>query len=760
MNMMHIEDYFASKIHKPFYLVLGDDEYKAVIEILKSRAISILHVSDCCKSDDKMPDLDELREKLETADISCDYNDVVLLGLGEYLALCGAARAEEFLSELLDFNLGSAQVVLLLRCVETQVNDLVRRDRRLNESGRVAFGDNLSSFVKFKFSDPELNLYEIYGIKNILKVLEGGQSGEISANTVMMFKDSLLPIHRLQSSYDAIAKKLKMDTIPKESGEEEQWEKLLSELKKYGFSARKLFENYDFLNFQDADFYSLVYGEKFKSWLFFIYLKLNVSVYEGKYLGYVLKQSSRLLEFKEGVLNAIVDISHTDTKFLAFYKERKRLLFNYPESEIATFVSKNRINAKESVYKLTDNTLVEKQEVITWIFNYGIPAELERIYPDLFAYMTKYSFNGNGLNSRFAKRITVYFEKYKELKLKNRLMDEFLKEVDKLAVERVYNRLPKRDELVKQKNDGSTQLFWIDALGVEYLAFIVELARRRGLKISIEIGRAELPTITCENNNFFKNWPDDLKHPKEEDLDEVKHKEKGGYYYSSETPYPIHLAKELEIIDKAVKEIATTLGLRKYDRIVIASDHGASRLAVIREKEEKYETDTKGQHSGRCCKYFSGCDLPFAIPDEEKGYVVLADYGRFKGSRAANAEVHGGASLEEVVVPVITLSLNDSSIVISADNNGEAIKADFKTGISSTLYVNKIIKEPLTVSYESVRYASKRIDDNHYIVDIPDIKKAGTYPLDMYIGNDLVSRIEINVIGKSASMNDVFDDLF
>ena len=29
------------------------------------------------------------------------------------------------------------------------------------------------------------------------------------------------------------------------------------------------------------------------------------------------------------------------------------------------------------------------------------------------------------------------------------------------------------------------------------------------------------------------------------------------------------------------------------------------------EKEEKYNTDTQGEHSGRCCKVFSNYDLPF-----------------------------------------------------------------------------------------------------------------------------------------------------
>ena len=492
MNMKWLEDYFASKIHKPFYMAVGDVEYREVIKSLRSRAISILHVSDCCKNIDKVPDLDALLEKLETADVSCDYNDVVLLGLGEYLALCGNARTRDVLAELENYNLGSAQVVLLLRCVEPQVRALVKDDKRLVESGRVAFGDDLGTIVHFKFSDPGLGIYNINGIKNVLKVLEDGKSGEIAANTVMKFNNSLLPIQRVRDSYEAISQNINMDVVPKECGTEEMWEKMLLDLREWKFNTDKLFEEYGLTDFQDADFYGLLYRDEYKSWLFYISLVIRAKLYDRKYLGYVLTISRGIDSFKRGILNAIINIPHTDARFNEFYKERKRLLSHYPEAEIAPFVNNNRVDSDESVYKLTDNTLVEKQEVIIWIANHGMPGNLIKIYPDLAAYANRYSFNCKNLDSDFAARMTAYFEKYKELKLKNMLTKEFSTEVDNLARQRIYNRLPKRDELVKEKNDGSTQLFWIDALGVEYLGFIVELARRHGLKISIEIGRAEL----------------------------------------------------------------------------------------------------------------------------------------------------------------------------------------------------------------------------------------------------------------------------
>jgi len=121
--------------------------------------------------------------------------------------------------------------------------------------------------------------------------------------------------------------------------------------------------------------------------------------------------------------------------------------------------------------------------------------------------------------------------------------------------------------------------------------------------------------------------------------------------------------------------------------------------------------------------------------------------------------VHGGASLEEVIVPVITLSLNDSSLIVSVVDE-DKIKADFKKGISITLYVNKTVRNTLSLSYENKRYSTKQIDDNHYKVNIPDIRRAGTYPADIYLGDDLAGHIEIKAVGKSAAMNDDFDGLF
>lgn len=757
MGMKDIEDYFNSGINKTFYMVVGDAEYKDLVESLKSRGISIVRVSEYCKNEDKIPDLDALKEKLETADVSFLNKNIVVLGLGEYLALRGNSKTKEVLSDLATCRIGGARVVLLLRCVDRQMGELAAKDKRLEESGRISFGEKRQSSIKLKFYAPEIGFKGVKGIKNVLRKLENGESGEISASTAMRFEDSLLPIQWVRKSYEALKKSIDLSRVPEQCGSEEMWDRLLRDLAECDFKIDSLFKKRGLAGFQDADFHDLLYKEEYESWLFYISLMLNAESSKNKYLGYVLKNSLGLANFKRNVMNAIIGIPHTDERFLDFYKERKRLLSGYKESELAAFVNDNRINSEESVYKLTDNALVERQEIIIWIANYGIPDNLAAIYPDLADYLASYSFSGEGLDLQLAGQLTEYFEQYKELKVRNEITEDFSKKVERLANKRVFNRLPKRDELVKQTCGKSTKLFWVDALGVEYLGYIVKLAKERGLKIAIDIGRAELPTITSQNNAFFENWPYDKV--KEEKLDDIKHHDNGGFRYDKNNPYPIHLANELKTIESVVEEIATTLGARKYDKVVIASDHGSSRLAVIRNKDEKYETDTKGEHSGRCCKYFPDCDLPFAIKEKEPGYIVLADYGRFKGSRAANVEVHGGASLEEVVVPVITLSLKDSDIKISLIDK-EKIKADHKAGARITLYVNKVVREAVSIAIKSKRYQCEKIDDNHFSVAIPEIKRSGTYPADIYIGNDLIEHIVIDAKGKSATMDQTFEDLF
>ncbi|MBI4321250.1 MAG: BREX-4 system phosphatase PglZ [Chloroflexi bacterium] len=408
----------------------------------------------------------------------------------------------------------------------------------------------------------------------------------------------------------------------------------------------------------------------------------------------------------------------------------------------------SRQAVSESIYKLTDGTRAEREEIIAWLSQNGLIPQLESIYPVLAAYLKKYVFRCPEL----ADLLTEYFEAYKKQKLSNVIEPEFLEKVDELARSRKFNRLPTRNEIMDGVDNSDTLLYWLDALGVEYLGLIEALVQKRGLSVRVNIARAELPTITSINRDFFDAWQG--RKEKNDELDDTKHSDAGGYNFIDKE-LPIHLAKELDILAAMIDKAATELALRRCKRFLIVSDHGASRLAVLRRKEEKYDTDTTGEHSGRCCKLFQPYNLPFAA--KENGYLVLADYGRFKGSRAANVEVHGGASLEEVVVPVIELSLKDGNVTVKLVD--EAVTVDFRTGTEIKLFLNSPVQN-VSVVLNGMRYSASQIDANHYSVKLPDTKRAGDYPADVYAGDNLIGKIMIKAQGKSGKVNDAFDDLF
>ncbi|HYE67769.1 MAG TPA: BREX-4 system phosphatase PglZ, partial [Anaerovoracaceae bacterium] len=536
--------------------------------------------------------------------------------------------------------------------------------------------------------------------------------------------------------------------LPRSCGSDTQWSELLSELNQEGSSIDKIFDKYGYSENLETNFYARISGSDFRNWLYFIAIMQKATTLKNTYLRFVAEKTSRFEDFRANVLNEIIDIPHTDKRYSEFYAERKILLEKFPESDIADFVINNRKDPSESIYKLTDSTKTEREEIISWVAKNGFVPHVSDKYPALEAYQKQYIFNCGELSAL----LTDYFSAYKRQKVSNALEEDFLTKVDELAILRKYNVLPQRSEIINTFDKNETFLFWLDALGVEYLAYISELARNRGLSISINIARADLPTITAMNRSFYDDWTG--KKEKMDTLDEIKHKKAGGYNFT-DNQMPIHLVKELDIIAEVIDRAATELALRRCKNFVIASDHGASRLAVLRRKEEKYDIDTKGEHSGRCCKLFEPYDLPFVAA--ERGYLVLADYGRFKGSRAANVEVHGGASLEEVVIPIIELTLKKANVIVKLVEDD--VTVDFRTGTAVTLFINTPLSD-VSLVLNSKRYFALPADENHYEIALPDTKRAGDYPADVYAGDDLIGQVLIKAQGKSGKSNDDFDNLF
>ena len=750
-----VKSYLANAKGIPFFYAVGDENYKQILSELKQNGVIVDRISDFCPKDDKFPNIDDVIDYFRTLDMDYRQNKHVLIGLGEYLALRGSAFAEKILRRLDKTTLGTARVVLLLRCVTQQVNALQMDDNRIVEQNRLYIEENAVSSVTVTCTSYSSQKDVAIGVKELLHDLEDGLSCNIYTKSALDFSQSLVPVSYIKTPFVAIRHVAPEVELTDSMGTTAQWEQFYQELLRCSGSLDKLFSRYDCADDFEEDVYEKCAGLEFKNWVFYISLKQNYGRIQNDYLAYVVANTDCYEDLRTNLLTEIVHIPRSDRRFHNLYTERKKLVKGFPESEIAAFIRENQIDPMESIYRYTDNTKMEREAIISWVAQHGYIAEIEIIYPALAQYLGEYVFDCGSLSDE----LTKYFKQYRLMKVTNQITPEFLAQVEQNAQRLPYTHLETRDSAILRIPDKKDAfLYWIDALGVEYLSYIAILAKKKGLSIHVDIAYVELPTITSINKGFFEKWAGSKKE-KEPRLDEIKHKEEGGYFYKPGQA-PVHLASELEVIRKAIDRAATELAMHTCKTFVIASDHGASRLAVIHHQEEKYDTDTKGEHSGRCCKEFADADLPQAIC--ENGYLVLANYGRFKNSRAANVEVHGGASLEEVIVPIITLSLKKQCNLIIKLLNADAVYCDRRLGTTIQLYISDVDNtQSVSVVIDEKRYAAKGSDKAHYEVNLYDMKRAKkNVSAAIYDGDDLIGTVHFDIKGKMATVSNDFDDLF
>ena len=746
MSVDEVTKYLQSEIFTPFFLVVGDNNYVTIKDDLSAKGLEVIGISEYCTAD-RQPNLDDFFYNLKLG------GNKIVVGLGEYLSLRGEQEIYDWLIKLQYYDLNGLKAILLLRGVKNTVMKL-QSDLRF-DSKHVCYSEDTSVNLSVTCISDSLNLpTACLGLKGILAYFESGQNNVI-AKTANSFTDSSLAIHTISSAYYGIKYLVPSFSLPDYYGNDENWNELLILLITENGKLETVFNNYNLPDNVMDGFSTFIQGTAFVNWLYFIALKLRADDIGNLYLRYVLEKTHNLDILKYNVINEIINISHNDSRFDKFYAERRQLIEKFAESDIADFVVNNRANISESVYKLTDLKRTEREEFIvlfTLIDKQTMIKRTESTYPALYDYLYKYTFADPKLSADLKILLTEYFEDYKRQKIINKIDDTFVAKVEELANDRQYPFLPSRADIMNGIDKTDTFLYWLDALGVEFLSFIQKSCKRLGLSIIVHIGRADLPTITIKNDEFYYNW-EESRRESDKNLDEIKHKPKGGYNYQN-NKLPIHLVRELEVISEALNKIATLLALRHYKKVLLVSDHGSSRLAVIKEQEEKYETATQGQHSGRCCEFFTPYDLPFAT--EENGYLVLANYGRFKGSRAANVEVHGGAALEEVVVPIIEISLANPNVTVKFIK--EVVYADYKTNAELELYSNSKLNNA-SVIIKGKSYIAVKLNDNRYNI-MTDIKRAGDYQADVFDGDNLIERLTFTTQGGSGKKNADFDDIF
>ncbi len=188
------------------------------------------------------------------------------------------------------------------------------------------------------------------------------------------------------------------------------------------------------------------------------------------------------------------------------------------------------------------------------------------------------------------------------------------------------------------------RIVWIDGLGLEWLPLLVKLIEEHGLTLEkIGVARANLPTTT-DCNRF-----EDARHVLQ--LDKFIH-DRNHYMH------PDDLIAEIDILASLVNE-----HLLNGERTLIVSDHGFSAFTTKVHANSKRYDFANADHEGRCLwtdtDFQDDDDFLVHPPDGnscQKGKHCLVPLKRVSLHNTPRREVHGGASPEEVLVPLLLVS--------------------------------------------------------------------------------------------------------
>lgn len=696
----------------------------------------------------------------------------VVIGLSSYVMLLGKKRAEELMARLQELSVAGHVIVLLSHMKEIRLSRM-QQDQHLSYRVLLLEGDP-TPLPSIYLASPEENSFGQLVLPNIQALFEkleqydpvGGETSFAVRTSLHkeVFSESMYSIRSSKGIYKELLRAfpvLKGD-LEESWGTKEDWERFAQEWKEclsWGALAEKHFGI-------DAHFSAILEREyeqadAYETWLYWLLLKVQ-GASEDAYLSYALGKSRHWQDLWEHIFLSLSSLSFQMREFEKYCEGRKRLLRLLEGQTIpATWVSEYQDaiaqKGRDAIWYLFAGTAWEEKMLFQCLADYDYTKEevmgmLKTHFPDLFAYMKSFTFTMHQkVPERLVSLLTKYFDDYKWQKLMNHLTPDFKAQVNTLAEHRVYNQFPIRSLALSQMKKENTMMYFVDALGVEYLSYISEKCKTYGLLLSIQVVHGELPSITSQNTEFMNPGVINIK-----DLDALKH-ESQTYNYEKQK-IPLHLVAELKAIDGVLQTIRDGLLTKEMKSAIIISDHGATRLAVLNDEEYGAEFivgESKGQHSGRCCQVEEDPGIPFAA--YENGYAVLANYMRFKGSRKADVEVHGGATLEETLVPLLQISLKPKDPMVEFQ---PALVQLRKKEVGELLLVTNFdMADPYIIVNGKIYRGKLDTHRRRAIIPLPDMKRTHDYMADIYDGDTLLKE-QVAFHVKKEVAKDNLGDIF
>lgn len=404
-----------------------------------------------------------------------------------------------------------------------------------------------------------------------------------------------------------------------------------------------------------------------------------------------------LEEIEEHILLDIFEVMQFHSEWVAEYQQLIQVL-NLKKSETYFAKLSSIPTYEERLAFLTGDTREERIYILRMVGQWlkqdaaqvCASQTLKSRYPLLQAYLGL-------MPDELGSVYNEYISEYKAHKLANTLPESderFFREIEP-------DSLPFRYSVINQNITDSTVMLWVDGLGFEYLSLLLDqLSQNKDGVVSFcALAQALLPTET----EFNEQWKQmSMPYEKLDKLDKLAHKG-----VVDEPDYYTCIEEQLTFFTKVLDKVNELLN--NYQRVIITGDHGASRLAArffhTRKGLPTFKDATPLSH-GRYCSIKSKPDgvyedLIEATDLSGQHYLVFTSYNHFSlggfatgkdDDNAIYGEVHGGASPEEMIVPVVVFDRKVGlplSVKWSYDNS----KARLKRKVAkAALEFNKGIK--------------------------------------------------------------------
>ena len=491
----------------------------------------------------------------------------VMVGASQAAMLRNDTAVDALVDELLGLSISGHAIVLLNHCKKF-IDRYLQRDPRYDRRVVLVEGST-SPLPQIKLTDNEavcVGFKPLNGVQGLLKYMEKMDDTKLQTHPALtvltnfktsLFRQSLYSVTESTGIYDVVCQKYPDLVLTKnEYGTQEQWGWLLNAMNGVDTFSAFICSNFGATSNLIAHLDSVLEsGDKNRLWLLWLALQV-FGAGTNKYVTRIIANSDSVETFERSLYSELLNIKHNDPMFDTYYAERKHILDTIPENlpYIDDYCDQIGMHEKYAVCYLTAASERERYEFVKSLSIYDYSEDelgtiLKNGFPDIYCYMQPFAFDV--INTKLPDadnllrgELTAYFAQYKQQKLTNRIFDDFISKVDNHAVDRPFMKLQPRSSIVSKIDKDKTGFFFFDALGVEYLAYIQSKCEKYGLVSEVAIGRCELPSITSANKEFENTCPNVKKIS---DLDELKHHSM--IYDYATCPYPIHLFRELEIID-------------------------------------------------------------------------------------------------------------------------------------------------------------------------------------------------------------------